>query len=150
MFIALSGYVAVLSACSYLTDFVVVNRSDQTVQVRYRIRNYPGPFAPPVAPATIAMSGLSIKHNQKWVELPTEAYRLDQHNRTVIVELGANQVLRLARLHNYSVEDSTNVADFPVEELLVTGESGELQLAGEQVRLAFTEMSRVLYSLSYK
>lgn len=150
MSIALLGYVAALSGCSYLTDFVVVNESDRSVEVRYRIKDHPGPFVPPIAPATLAISSLSTKENDDWNELAGEAYRVDQQNRTITVELISQHALRVARMHNYARKDSFDAARFPVEEILVTGDSGELKLAGEQVRLAFAEKSKALCILTYK
>jgi hypothetical protein len=147
---ALLAYACLLTGCSYLTDFVVVNESDQSVQVHFRIKDYPGPFAPPIAPATIAISGLSTKGNDVWDELPGGADRVDQENRTITVELISQNALRIARLHNYAREDSSDAARFPVEEILVTGQSGDMKLTGEQLRLACVEKSKALYSLTCK
>ena len=151
MLIILVGCVSLFAACSYITDFVVVNQSDQTVEVRYKIKHFPGPFAPPVAPATIANSRLSTKGGQEWIELTSDQYQLDEENRTVIVELASYQALRIARMHHYmGHEYAGDAEDFPLEEVIVTGEQGDLKLVGQQARVTFLEMSRVLYTLTYK
>lgn len=151
LLISLIVYVAVLTGCSYLTDFAVVNQSNDTIKIRYRIKNHPGPFTTPVPPATVPTSRLNAKHNQDWRELTREAYRLDQETREVVVELGSQEALRIARLHNYERNgENTDADEFPVEEIVVTGKSGELKLVGEQVRLTFSEFSKVLYTLTYR
>ena len=46
------------SACSYMTDFVVINSSAQPIDVQYRVKPLPGEFAPADKPAIIAASQL--------------------------------------------------------------------------------------------
>jgi len=139
------------AACSYTTDFVVVNQSSQSIEVRYKIKEFPGPFAPPVVPATITISRLSTKGGQDWNELSPDGYRLDEQNRTVIVELESHQALRIARMHHYmGHDDAADAEEFPVVEVIVTGAQGDLKLVGQQARVTFSEMSRVLYTLTYK
>jgi len=69
MFVPLLCSLLLLTGCSYITDFAVINESDQPLEVRYKIKNYPGSFSPPVTPATIAASQLSTIGNQQWNNL---------------------------------------------------------------------------------
>lgn len=151
MLILLVSCISMFAACSYITDFAVVNQSGQVVEIRYRIKRFPGPFAPPVAPATMAASRLSTKGGQEWKDLPSNQYRLDEENRTVIVELAPQQALRIARMQHYlGHEDVGDAEEFPVEEVIVTGAQGELRLLGQQARVMFSEMSKALYILTYR
>ena len=149
--IALIGGVSLFAACSYLTEFVVVNQSDDHIVVRYKIKNYPGPLNLPAVPSTIESSRLSKKHAQEWQELTSDEYQLDEHNRTVVVDVRPHQALLIASMHHYMGHDDVGDAqDYPIEEVTVTGTQGELKLAGPQARVMFSEISRVLYTLSYK
>lgn len=142
---------SLFAGCSYMTDFAVANDSKEPIEVRYKIKNYPGPFTPPTVPATIATSQLSTKGNQPWSQLSSSQYQLDAENRTVIVRVTPGQALRVATMHHYiGHDDPVDAANFPIEEISVTGSSGQVKLLGEQARVAFSEISRVLYKLTYK
>ena len=144
-------FISLLSACSYLTDFVVINDSAEVVEVRYKVKNIPGPFAPPVAPATIAPSELSAHGNQQWKKLTPAQYQLDQENRTVMVRLNPHEALLVVSMHNYSGhEDPWDAKEFPIEEIDIGGANGELKLVGQQARITFSEVSRALYTFTYK
>jgi hypothetical protein len=149
--IVLVGCVSLLVACSYITDFVVVNESDQPIEVRYKIKNFPGPFSPPVVPATLASSQLSTKGNQEWNKLNSDRYQLVQESRTVVVRVMPHEALLVANMHNYSGHgDAWDAKEFPIEEITVRGAGGEMKLADQQARTTFSEVSRALYTLTYK
>ena len=47
-------------ACSYSTNFVVVNESNQTIEVRYKIKRFPNePLSLTARPAKIAASEIA-------------------------------------------------------------------------------------------
>jgi len=149
--IALFGYVSLLMACSYRTDFVVINESGQAAEIRYKVKDFPGPFTPPVTPATIEASQLSTHGGQQWKVLPSNQYQLDQENRTVIVRLEQHEALRVASMHNYGGhQDSRDAEHFPIEEITIAGAVGEKTLKEQQARTAFSNVSRALYTLTYK
>ena len=140
-----------LTGCSYMTDFAVINESDQPVEVRYKIKNYPGSFSPPVTPATIAASQLSTKGNQQWNNLASDRFQLDQDNQTVVVRVMPHQALLIADMHNYGGhEDAWGAKEFPIEQITLRGARGEINLANERARTTFSEVSRALYTLTYK
>jgi hypothetical protein len=141
----------VCSACSYGTDFVIVNRSVQPIVVRYRIRQFPGDFSPRDKPATIAASNLDSHGGQEWKLLNSDQFQVDPELRTVTVRVSAGEALRITTLHNYRGHDKTWAAgEFPVDEILISGANGELKLTGQQARITFAEVSRALYTLTYK
>jgi len=149
--IALLAAVFLLTSCSYITDFVVINESDHHAEVRYKVKDFPGPFGPPVVPATIMASQLSTHGNQQWKILASDQYQLDHEGRTVIVRLGQREALRVASMHKYGGhQDPRDAKDFPIEEIAITGEAGEMSLKGQQARTAFSNVSRALYTLTYK
>ena len=42
---ALVGSLLLLGACSYATDFVIVNESDAAIMIRYEVKDFPGQFS---------------------------------------------------------------------------------------------------------
>jgi hypothetical protein len=129
----------------------VINESDHPAEIRYKIKDFPSPFGPPVAPATIAASQLSTHGAQQWKVLTSDQYQLDQGNRTVIVRLDQHEALRIASMHKYGGhQDPRDAKDFPIDEITVTGEVGEISLNGQQARTTFSDVSRALYTLTYK
>ena len=141
---------SLLSACSYITDFVVANESDQPIEVRYRVKKFPGPFTPPAVPSTIETSQLSPKGSQQWHQLTSDGFQLDEDSRTVKVRVLPHQALRIATMHHYGGhDDSVDAQDFPVEEITIVGTNGEQRFVGQHARTTFSAVSRALYTLTY-
>ena len=137
------------TACSYLTDFVVVNESGQPIEVRYRVKE----SRPPVETGTLAKIATSQLDdgNKQWQALTPAQYQLSQESRMVTVRLMPDEALRVAIMHHFTgVEDRSDVENFPIEEISVTGSSGELKFTGEQALKIYSKVSRVLYTLTYK
>lgn len=142
---------AALSGCSYKTEFVVLNQLDSPIEVRYKIKNHPGTFSPPVAPSSIPASDLNPKGNQQWALVPSTRIKLDEDNRTVSVRVGPHEALLVTTMHHYVGHDDLGDAqEFPIEEINVSGPRGEINLVGEQARRSFSQVSRALYTLAYE
>lgn len=140
-----------LTACSYSTDFVVLNNADYPVEVVYKMKQSPGPLALPGEPKVIASANLEMEERNKWTNLAPDRFRIDQANRTVTVRLSAHEALWVTAMHHYiGDEDPNDVTGFPIEELSVKGADGEMRFSGDKARKAFERKSRVLYVLSYK
>jgi hypothetical protein len=149
--VVMVSLVMLFAACSYLTDFAVLNDSDQPIEVRYKVKRFPGTFVPPVAPATIASSQLTTKGNQPWNKLSSDQYQLDEQNRTVVIRVMPHQALLIANMHNYAGHgDAWDAKEFPIEEIALRSAGNEMKFVGQQARTAFSEVSRALYTLTYK
>ena len=147
LLIVLGASVIFTAACSYATDFVIVNESDAPVIVRYEATDGPGPFAPSVTPAVVPAADLS-EDGQQWT--PTE-FQVDEASRAVITRLMPGQALRIATMNHYSGHDYPNDAyKYQIRRVTVSGTHGELELFGEQARTGFTKIARTLYTLTYK
>jgi hypothetical protein len=144
--------ICLLSAgCSYTTDFVVINNSAQPIDVRYRIKQFPGEFSLPDKPATIAASQLDSHGGQQWKPLASDTYQVDQSTRNATVRVMPGDALRVIAMSNYrGHEDAWDANEFPVDEIVVSGGNGELKLTGSQARTTFTKVSLALYTLTYK
>ena len=147
----LTAAVLSLSACSYVTDFVLINRSDNVLQVQYRVKDYPGAFAAPESPATILASKLNPRGRQLWNKLGPDQYNLDPESRTVSMTIMPNEALLVARMHNYGgPEDVIDAKEFPLEQISLAGIKGKVDLSDRKVLTAFSEVSRALYTIEYK
>ena len=151
IFIPLMSVALLSASCSYSTDFVVVNESDQAIEVLYKVKKFPVPLASLDPPATTDVSKLSPKGNHNWAGLASTHYQLDEVNRTVTVWLEAGKALRVTTMfHYFGHNDPQDAANYPIEYITMTGASGSTTFAGDQARVGFTEVSRVLYTLTYR
>ncbi|HSD48133.1 MAG TPA: hypothetical protein VLB87_16015 [Pyrinomonadaceae bacterium] len=147
LLIVLGASVISTAACSYVTDFVIVNESDAPVIVRYEATDGPGTFVPSVTPAVVPAADLS-EDGQQWT--PIE-FQVDEASRAVITRLNPGQALRIATMNHYSGHNYPNDAyKYQIRRITVSGNRGELDLAGDQARTSFTEVARTLYTLTYK
>ena len=145
--IVLIGFFSLFAACSYLTDFVIVNESDSPVTIRYEMKDYPGRVYPPVAPGVIPVSQLT-EGGKQWSPIEFE---LDEPSRSVTTRLMPGQALRIATLNHYSGHDDPHDAQkFQIRKIMVSGTRGELNLTDEQARTTFTKVSMTLYTLTYR
>jgi hypothetical protein len=60
------------------------------------------------------------------------------------------EALRIYRFHDYRGHEDAQDEGYPLEEISVLGASGGLKYTGQQARTAFSEVSRALYTLTYK
>jgi hypothetical protein len=139
-------------ACSYITDFVVINASESPVEISYKVKDPPnGPPKIDVIPATKLASQLKPNEKTKWQDLAADRYKIDQENRTVTVKLLPQEALFLTSMHHYTgPDDPIDVNWFPIEELSIAGSVGSLKSSGKQLLKAFSEQSRILYTLTYQ
>lgn len=147
----LLAIVFLLTSCSYNTIFVVVNVSDQPIDVRYEIRNSPGPFTPPVPPAMTAASKLHAT-DKEFHKLSTSEYTLDPKSRTITVRVKSNEVLLVERLlrSGMHVDNAEDAESFGINEITIVGAYGEIKFQGDQVRKSFVAESKTVFTLTYR
>ena len=149
--ISLISLTLLFPGCSYSTDFVVVNKSDQPVEVLYKVKKTIGPLASVNVLATVDVYELNVKGHTNWTQLPSSQYQFDEANRITTVRLDAGKALRVTTMfHYFGHDDPQDAANYPIEYINLTGASGAVTLSGEQARIRFSEESRVLYTLTYK
>jgi hypothetical protein len=147
---SLMGLALLFAACSYSTDFVVVNKSNQPIEIIYKVKKTPGPLASVNVIATADISAINSKERANWKQLSSTQYQLDQANGVVTVRLEAGKALRVTTMfHYFGHDDPQNAANFPIEYMNLTGPNGSLTLSGDQARVRFSKVSRVLYTLTY-
>jgi hypothetical protein len=136
-----------VSGCSFSTDLVVINLSDKSIEVTYRIKDHPGSFTPPVQPAT--KTSAQMDDDSPWLELAANQYVVDSHSRTIRVTVAPKTALLVDRVRGPGIK-SDDAFSFRINEIAVRGEYGTIWLQGEQVRQAFTEETKGTYSITYK
>jgi hypothetical protein len=138
------------TACSWAIEFVVINESNQPIEVRSKVSYSPGdtnPFigiTPSIAKASSLRAG-----DREWRRLSEAEYRLDQVNRTVIVRVMPGDAFLIARFHDTSIRNG-EPEYFAFEEIAISGAYGGIRLDGRQAVKAFSAESDRLYVLAYK
>jgi hypothetical protein len=149
--VVLLALVVSLAACSYATEFVIVNDSTQVLWVDYWVKEVPGDFALPVIPSILPVSQLGSHEYQDWTRLESEQYEIDAAQRTVSVKIMPGQALLVCRMNGYGGHsDPLGAKEFPLAQIRMDGASGLLLLSGEEAQTKFSKESRVLYHLDYK
>jgi hypothetical protein len=140
-----------LAACSYTTNFVILNDTDQPVELRYKVK------ASERDPVQVAgdprkTAGEKLRDSDReWRLLVPGEYSVDRAARTVSIRVMPHEAVLVRRLTNYGGHDDTSDAEaFAVEEIRLNGASGEVILQGEQARRSFLRESDNLYTLTYK
>jgi hypothetical protein len=149
--ILLLAIVSTFLACSYLTDFVVVNDSPNPIELRYKVKSFPGPFAPRITPAKMTASQLHAE-DHAWTEMDSGQYSLDSGTRTVTLRLMPKEALRIERLQRAGmrVDETDDAKSFSIEEISIIGTNGKIEIEGELVRKSFVVESKNTYILTYK
>ena len=140
-----------LAACSYTTNFVVVNATDRPLELRYKIKAS--------ARDPLQLAGELLKtaeenlraDDRQWQRLSPEEYAVDREARTVTLRVMPHEAVVVRRLTNYGGHDDTSDAEaFAVEEINLGGAGGEVKLQGDEARRGFVRESDNLYTLTYK
>jgi len=131
-----------LAACSFSTDFVVVNASEQTIEITYKVgETGVEPLVATGKPATLAASQLS---SREWQELSPAQYAFDRDKREVTVSLNPGLALRVYQGGEWSERETG--ADFILKELNIRGAQGEVILRGDQVYKSFVAVPKPFYA----
>jgi len=127
-----------IGACSYSTDFVVVNESGQTIEVRYKIKRFPNePSTLTARPAKIASSEITTRDIRAWRNLTPDEYQVNQETRTITVKVLPHEALWVTSMfHYFGDDDPHDVASWPVDEITLTGAEGGMTFSGDKSRKA--------------
>jgi hypothetical protein len=137
--------VFMLAACSWNSEFIVVNDSSQPLTVVYKLD-----FPQNETPKILAASELE-KSAYNWQTLAPQQFQFDREAKTYTVVLPPQQALRLAGLGTYTGHDTIHGGDdVEIQSLSVTGASGAINLSGELAQRAFANEKRDNYYFHYK
>ena len=143
-----SAAVLSVSGCSWITTFVVANKSDSPVTVEYRLSsagtNMPAcpddNFVP--RPRVIPIANVAnIDESTTVIE-----YSCNPAQRAVKLTLSPRHAVSIFRSGTYTGHSSAGEA---VVALSITGATGSVSYAGDQLTKDFKKNSDTLYVLSY-
>jgi hypothetical protein len=138
-----------LTACSYRYDFVVINKSDKPIEVRYQLKRYtpetPGKFVDINPPAKLTVTEFQ-KSEHHWQNLPETQYAFDKLTGTFTVTVAPHEVLLVDYAYNYGGDEN----DFDLANIRITGAKGSIDLEGRQAQTQFKLESDTKYVLRYR
>jgi hypothetical protein len=143
--LSLGLLLSALSACSYMTDFIVVNDSGSPVEVRYTFKaaHYSGP------PAKKPLDKLDDDHTP-WRKVPEGEFSNDPGARAITVTLGPGEALRVFEGANWrSHGDRDDDDSFALDSVRITGANGVVEYEGRQAQYQFQWKDDSLYQLTY-
>jgi len=143
------------TACGSLTNFVVINSSNQVLHVSYKVKEPPEALKDsirmlPTAPAVKPVA--EVEEQIAWRDLSDTEVQFDARNRTAVVLLQPGQALRVEHrnLQDGPKDEASKAGNFGIEEITLNGSSGMVNYAGDEARKAFVMRSQTTAVLDYK
>ena len=125
--------VLIMSGCSYRYDFVVINKSDRSIEVQYKLKRHPsGQLADINTPAKVRLSEFE-KSEYQWQNLAKDQYQFDDLTGTFKVSVAPDEVMLLDFAYNYRGDES----QFDLVSIKIDGASGSISLEGRQAQTQF-------------
>ncbi len=128
-------FVFSLAGCSSRDDFVVINKSDRTITVQYRLKRtsgLPGNYFNFKPPAKLPLSEFE-KAEYQWQDLARDQYQFDDFTGTLRVTLAPEEVLLVDSAINYRGSEN----QFDLESINILGARGSISLEGRQAQTQF-------------
>ncbi len=146
LFFILLPLVLSLSGCSMSFTYVLVNETDQPIEVIYKLKrtspDAPAQYVSNEKPAVLTVKELE-KSRHEWRDLTSNQYEFDGATGTYKVSLGPDEVLRITS--NRGGDD-----DFDIASISIRGAKGSVDLKGDQTRAQFKGESDTRYVLRYR
>ena len=144
-------FALLLTACSYTSNFVIINATDQPLELRYKVKaSERDPIQMVGEPRKTAREKLRGS-DREWRLLAPGEYEVNREARTVTIRLMPHEAVLVRQLTNYGGHDDTSDAEaFAIDEIRLNGASGEVTHQGDQARRSFVRESDNLYTLTYR
>ena len=138
-----------LAGCSYRYDFVVINKSDVPIEVRYQLKRWtpetPGKFVDFHPPAKLT-EGEFQKSDRQWRDVSKDQYAFDNLTGTFTVTVAPDEVLLLQWVSNYQGNEN----EFDFARVTISGSKGTIDLEGRQAQTQFKVESDTKYVIRYR
>lgn len=138
--------VIIVSACSVRNDVVVVNDSDEPIEVQYQFEPNTSTSTPsptPIRPPAKLNAKEILASGRQWRDVPEEQFHYDNLTGRVTVTLAPAEALLIGYVYNH------NAYYLNLANLSITGEWGSIRLEGRQAHTQFREESGS-YLIRYK
>lgn len=139
-------FALVNSACSYFTQFVIINKSNAPAEIQLK-------YEPLSGERYLMKKSLDEKgliSDGDWQKLAAEEFTDNKPAEIVNLTLAPNTALAVANELNYTGHESDSASDFKVNGLEINGASGAVNFEGRQVILQFEKQNESLYTLVYQ
>lgn len=139
-------FVVINSACSWITRFVIVNKSNAPVEIRLQ-------YEPLSGERFLKKTALDAKGeivDQNWQNLAPEEFQDNKPAEIVTLKLDANTALAVAEEVNYTGHNAGHADFFKIKNLEIRGAGGTVRIDGKQVLLQFEKQDDSLYTIIYK
>ena len=130
-----------LSACSSVDDFVVINRSDVSIEVVYTFKRLESGGDNVQLPRVMDAAKLE-KTNQHWETVPSEQYVFDSQAGRIAIRLAPGKALLLTSIGNYREDSEGAEQRFGIASLSIKGAKGTIRVDGHQARMLFRKEER--------
>jgi len=134
------------SSCSWVTRFVIVNKSSDVLEIRYTLVPLSG--VKKLQKTTLDDKG-KLK-NDAWLEVSPEQYEYDRETEAVTLRLAPNEALEITSETTYTGHHSTDNNFFKIKTLNLSGTRGTARYEGRQALTQFREESESLYTIIYE
>ena len=140
-------------ACSTSSDFVILNRSSEKVEVKYKWKRCTPDSRSNSHSDNMFPTKLTIREfessGSEWLNLDQGSYEND--GCTFIVNVEPGQALRLFQAYNYSDrDDEYSDYRFGVQDLTIAGRNGVVRLEGRQTQNSFKKIDTGNYVIEYR
>ena len=149
---SLLALVFLFTACSFMTQFVVINKSDQPVRVTYRLRPSTSELTRVCEEPAVMTMNQFTGEDSPWQSVTASRVQVNRENRTITVLLNPEEVLLIHTIHrprDQAAEEFLN-RDFCADEMELAGAYGEIKLRGAQVPKGFAVLSENHRAITYR
>jgi hypothetical protein len=138
------AFISTLTGCSYSTDFVVLNKSNDAITVTYSFISDRA-----IQEDKIRKKPIKEVENREsdWLHPPQDQYTLDLKSNSVTVELAPQEALLLDQMGNYDEDDAKY---FRIASVTIKGSNGSEAYEGKLVLKQFERESMLLYTKTYE
>ena len=139
----------VIAGCSRSYDFVVINNSSGTIEVKYRLQPYTldaqGKYLIDDAPVTVLLEDFE-KAKYEWHKLRKDEYAFDDVTGVFSVNLAPGKVLWV----DHTTDAAVNDGQFHLASIRINGPNGTIDLEGKQAQAQFKIESDNKFVLRYR
>ena len=136
-----------MSSCSGISDFMIVNLSSASIQVELSIKQDGGDndvrarLNEYLASAVLGRKPASEtkEWGKEWKVFALENLKVDDSRGEIRVSLAPNEAARVERISSYHRESALQRGRFRIASIGIAGSNGRLSLTGDQARTQFQE-----------
>jgi hypothetical protein len=146
----LAASLPVLSSCSSMTEFVIVNDSGSAVEVRYTFKGHPDrETCCPEKPAKKPLDKLD-DDEARWRTLGADEFSYDPATGSVTLTLAPAEALRVDQQLNWGGHGGEREDEFfHIASVRIAGAGGVVSYEGMQAQYQFQHEDDNLYRLTY-